>query len=295
MKESIIIICAIITGVIFPYGAEYTYLIKYILSLILFLSFIDLDFSTSISKSNILKLLIANIIIGPILYLVLSSYSDIVRISILLICLTPPAAATTVLASILKFDVKFIAIYVLISTVVLSIIFSISLPLLKENPSNTSFVKVLVPMLSVIISPILLSEFIRRTSNLISNYIGKVKFITPYLLAIILYIASSHSSLYIFNYFNLSKYNFIILFILSGLAFLINSFLGYYLSSKGHNKEGRLALGHKNTTLAVWIAIEFLNPIVVLVPIIYSLIQNTYNSIQIFERDRRLKYRERQK
>jgi hypothetical protein len=64
---------------------------------------------------------------------------------------------------------------------------------------------------------------------------------------------------------------------------MLTKFLvGSFIAPKGHTLEGSLALGRKNTMLAIWIALEYLNPLIVLGPMIYILAQNVFVAGQIW-------------
>jgi len=66
------------------------------------------------------------------------------------------------------------------------------------------------------------------------------------------------------------------------LLMLTKFLVGSFIAPKGHTLEGSLALGRKNTMLAIWIALEYLNPLIVLGPMIYILAQNVFVAGQIW-------------
>ena len=63
---------------------------------------------------------------------------------------------------------------------------------------------------------------------------------------------------------------------------LANFFVGSRIVPVGQGIEGSLALGRKNTMLSIWIALEYLNPLLVLGPMIYILVQNVFVAGQVW-------------
>lgn len=68
------------------------------------------------------------------------------------------------------------------------------------------------------------------------------------------------------------------------LQFIIGRILGRRYGDKIAGAQG---LGQKNTVLAVWMAVTFLNPICSIAPAAYILWQNIINSLQIFLKEKR--------
>jgi len=66
------------------------------------------------------------------------------------------------------------------------------------------------------------------------------------------------------------------------LLMLLNFTVGSLIAPKGRSVEGSLALGRKNTMLSIWIALEYLNPLIVLGPMIYILAQNVFFAVQVW-------------
>ena len=68
------------------------------------------------------------------------------------------------------------------------------------------------------------------------------------------------------------------------LQFAVGRYIG---KCYGDKIAGGQALGQKNTVLAIWMAQSYLNPLSSIVPTIYILWHNLYNSIQMMQKERR--------
>ena len=79
---------------------------------------------------------------------------------------------------------------------------------------------------------------------------------------------------------------------IAGISLVIcamNFGAGAVLGGKRYRREASQALGQKNNSLTIWIALAFINPVVALGPTCYVLYHNAYNSLQLlaFERKRK--------
>jgi BASS family bile acid:Na+ symporter len=70
---------------------------------------------------------------------------------------------------------------------------------------------------------------------------------------------------------------------------IVNFGLGALIGGRKFWQEFSQALGQKNNTFAIWIALTFLNPLIATGPTFYVLYHNLYNSFQIYLFERRRK------
>ncbi len=69
-----------------------------------------------------------------------------------------------------------------------------------------------------------------------------------------------------------------------GLQFYVGRRIG---ARFGDRISGAQGLGQKNTVLAIWLALTFLNPISSVAPAAYIAWQNTINSLQLYYRQKK--------
>lgn len=70
---------------------------------------------------------------------------------------------------------------------------------------------------------------------------------------------------------------------------VINFALGALIGGRGYWQEASQALGQKNNSFAIWIALTFINPLVAMGPTFYVLYHNLYNTWQIYRFERQKK------
>ena len=62
--------------------------------------------------------------------------------------------------------------------------------------------------------------------------------------------------------------------------------VGYFLTKSEYRRDTSQILGQKNTTFAIYLALEFSSGIAALATIFYVLFHNLWNSVQLFLHDR---------
>ena len=69
---------------------------------------------------------------------------------------------------------------------------------------------------------------------------------------------------------------------------LVQFRLGRYMGSVAGDKvAGTQSVGQKNTILAIWMSLNFLNPVASIAPTAYIIWQNLVNSLQIYRSGKR--------
>ena len=67
----------------------------------------------------------------------------------------------------------------------------------------------------------------------------------------------------------------------------LNFLLGAWIGGKEFRREASQALGQKNTTFTIYLAMVYANPLVALGPTFYVLWHNLWNSFQLYWAERR--------
>jgi BASS family bile acid:Na+ symporter len=137
--------------------------------------------------------------------------------------------------------------------------------------------------------PLILARLVRclpqRAQTIIR--IGK-RFTFPVWLAN-LFIISAKASAFIRSESPDSMIVLIQIALISLLICVINFSLGALLGGRHYWQETSQALGQKNNSFAIWIALTFINPLVAMGPTFYVLYHNLYNTWQIYRFEKRNK------
>ncbi len=292
MIKSLLILLALAIGGFLPQLDAYTYTLRPFLMILLFFSFLGIRIDRSIfsKKQAWIALLLPPV--GITVYFLGSLYDTDMGLTLLLMGLAPTAVITPVLAQLMRRRVGYMVGAIIVTHAVFAICVPIILPwLLGVELSLLSLGRLVLTIGSTILVPLVLGQLVRKYGGGFRDFLHLV---APYGFVLFLSniaVASGSLSHYL-QYEGSASLSFIGVTTVSIAALMIVNFaVGGRISPPGHGVEGSLAFGRKNTMLSIWIALEYINPLVVLGPMLYILLQNIFVAGQIVyvERmDRRL-------
>jgi BASS family bile acid:Na+ symporter len=198
----------------------------------------------------------------------------------------PTAVAAPILAQIMNRNVGVVTFSVILTTPVIALVAPLLLLFVLDISGQFSMYDLIFPIITLIGIPLLLSQIIRWLAPLnLMGSLSKLGAITFPLFLLNLFIACGDASRFIQQ--NTQHSIGLLLGILATAATvaLVQFQIGRFIGDNNTNVEFSLALGRKNTMLGIWIALTYFEPIVVLGPVCYILIQNIYNSFEIWYLD----------
>lgn len=269
--------------------------------LMLFFTFLRMD-PRSLRLHRWHFVILAFQILCSLLLFVLSRSVDLVLAQGLFICvLMPSATAAPVIAGKLGGDVTNLTAYTLLSNSITAVLVPLLFPLVNPDvdlPFWSSFVLILRRIAPLLICPFLLACLLRFLYHQLASANSSTH-----------QLASANSSIFRELPFALWIYTLVVLMskmtrdlaaydgslsVLAAmfLGALVTCMLQFYvgkwigermpvLSPQETRVTAGQALGQKNTTLAIWLAGTYLNPISALAPAAYIVWQNLFNSWQL--------------
>jgi BASS family bile acid:Na+ symporter len=277
-KQSIVLFCVIILGLLLQQGQTYTFLIRYILMAMLFLSWIDSHVSLQTLKHPKLWILV-----GMMAGLAIAGFSSFSLINSQLaviasvLAMTPTALAAPVVTSLVKGQVDFVTASVLVTNSLIAMTLPIVLPLMMGLNPLRSGGSILLNTLVVVALPLTLAQGLRYWFPPLAHRIKRLKPLTFYLWLMGLYFASAKAGSFIHEN-NQDLSTLIPIALVALLICALNFGLGRWLGHPSLVQETGQALGQKNTMLAVWVCLTFLSPTLALGPMFYIIFQNLYNA-----------------
>lgn len=204
-----------------------------------------------------------------------------------LVCLIcPTATAAAIITAKLGGNITSLTTYTLISNFLATLTIPFIYPIAQPDISmefSTAFLRIFIKVFPLLLSPfftaLILRYFLPQIHSWFAQHSGIAFYIWGFGLCIVVgqtthYIMTSNSGWWV-----------IVGLALAGLAScVLQFFIGKYIGKKYNDivSSGQ-ALGQKNTMLAIWTALTYLNPITALAPGSYVLWQNAYNSWQLFK------------
>ncbi len=232
-------------------------------------------------------LLGAQLLLALIAYVALYPLGNTVSSGVFICIFVPTATAAPVITGMLGGSITKVATYSLIYNIVLAIIGPIVLAAMGVHPDMTftaSFYKICSSVMPLLLLPIILALILRYTARPFHDYLAQSQSISFYMWAMALFIVVGASVSFIINNFNVSRMSEISALIIGSMAAcLLQFFIGRKIGSRFNDKiTGGQSLGQKNTVLAIWLALAYLDPITSIAPAAYVAWHNIMNSYQIY-------------
>lgn len=279
--KTILLLFTIAIGILFPYGHEYTFLIRYFLMVMLFFSFLDVKVDREIITKKHFLILSTIIITPSLFFLLIRPFSIELAQTAFITAIAPTAIAAPVITSLKRKKVEFVAFSLLLNNFTIALLIPFMLPFVMQNNAEISITDILYPILITFSVPFASAQILKVISKKIWTRLINWKDVSFYILIINIYIATSDASNYIRS--ELST-NLNILFLIAGAsAFLCIFFfgLGWIIGGKEYRHEASQSLGQKNNAFTIWLSLTYMNPISAIGPVFYVFFQNLYISYEL--------------
>ena len=291
MVKSLLILGALGVGLLLPGLAEYTFTLRPFLMTLLFFSFLNVRIDASIFAWQQLAVGLLLPLIGLSVYVLGTGYHDDLGLTLLLMGLAPTAVITPVLAALMDRDAGYMVGAILVTHLVFAVVVPFVLPVvLGVELSLAELGRLIYTIASTVAGPLVLGQLVRWMGG---RPLRTLQRVGPY--AFVLFLSNiavaSGSLSYYLRYGSATPLAFLVV---TGVCITLlvgcNFWAGGRIAPAGYGIEGSLTLGRKNTMLSIWIALEYLSPLIVLGPMLYILVQNIVVAGQIVvvaRRDRR--------
>jgi BASS family bile acid:Na+ symporter len=270
-------------GMLLPQAHIFSFLIQYLLMLMLFFAFLDIEFKPQSFQKSVLWVLLANVAAAFIGYAVLFTFDLTLALAAFMTAIAPTAIAAPVIIGFIKGKVEYVVTAVILTNVATALIVPIALPFLIGAEVQISVWEVLQPVLIVMFTPLILARLVSRLSSKTQEFVRKGKLFSFPIWLINLLIISANASDFLRNE-NTDSFSALVAIALISLVICIANFgVGALLGGRGHWQEASQSLGQKNLSFVIWIALTFINPLVAMGPTFYILYHHLYNSWSIYK------------
>ena len=281
--KTILLILAIALGILFPYGHEYVFLIRYLLMVMLFFSFLDIKIGKGIVRKSHFVILAVIVFTSLAIYFLIKPFNPVLAQAAFIASIAPTAIGAPVVISLKNGKVEFVTFSLILNNVVIALLLPFLLPLLVSGNVNISVGKILLPVIVTITIPFLAALAMKYFLPKIWRKLVGWKNSSFYILIGTIYIAISDASSYIRSELT-SNYEIVFLIALVSIALCVLFFtLGWFIGGKEFAAEASQALGQKNNAFTIWISLTFMSPVSALGPVFYVLTQNIYISWELYK------------
>ncbi len=232
-------------------------------------------------------------LISALFVLVLINVDDeptkIVLEGVFICFICPTAAAAAVVADKLGGNISTLTIYTIISNILASLLIPLFFPLVEQHNQVTflsAFAIVLYNVTGVLVLPLILAILTKRFLPRLVKIITGVKDLAFYMWCYNLAVVTGMT---VRNTVHSSVDGIVLalLLILPAVAAIIQFAIGKSVGRHyGESISAGQSFGQKNTVVAIWLTITFLNPLAALAPGAYVVWQNLINAWQLWYKDK---------
>ena len=282
------LLVTMLLGALVPQATVLSFLIQYLLMVMLFYAFLDLEFKSQMLKKSVFLVLAANIAVAFTVYGVLVPFNLTLALAGFMAAIAPTAIAAPVIISFIQREVEYAVASVLLTNIASAIIVPIALPFLIGTQVEISVWEVLRPVMVVMFVPLAFAQLVKLLPGNSQTFIRKGKAASFPVWLINLFLISAKASDFLRNDKSDSLSTLAIIAFVSLVICIINFGVGALLGGRSHRREASQSLGQKNLSFVIWIALTFINPLVALGPMFYIIYHHFVNSwlIYRFERNR---------
>lgn len=288
---------AMVCGALFaPWMGYVTFLSPYLIFTMLFITYCKLKISDFKPNRFEMALLATQMALAAAAYALTFFWNRTLAEGVFICFFIPTATAAPVITAMLGGSISRVATYSLMCNAVVAVAGPVVLAAIGEHSDMTfldSFKMILMQVFPLIVAPLVLALILRYSVPRLHSKIVNMQQLSFYLWAVSLFIVvGSCVSFAINNWTPESTVTMVLLALGALVACLVQFKIGRIIGGRfGDRVSGGQGLGQKNTVLAVWLALAYMNPMASIAPAAYVAWQNSINSWQLMRHERNIRSR----
>ncbi len=265
------------------------FLTPYLIFLMLLITFCRIDPAHIRIDRMIVRLLLIQLMGAAVAYMLLAGISPVLAQGAFICIFCPTATAAPVVTGMLGGSVERLVAYSLVSNVAVALTAPVAFTVMggSEVGLINASANIAAKVAPLILLPLVIALAMRRIAPKLRGAIAGHQSISFYIWAVSLLIVVGNSVSFIMaepvDAIPTAVWLAVIAGVACGAQFLIGRIVG---RRAGDPVSGAQGLGQKNTILAIWMALTYLNPLSSIAPAAYVAFQNTVNSVQLYFRQR---------
>ena len=279
---------AFAAGFCCPQAAALSFLIRYLIALMMFCSLLKMRASRRPLRKEHWQILAANLILGMGSWAILyhAGYPALAEAAFFT-GITPTATAASAVTSMLGGRSDFVISSFLVTNIVMALLFPWLIPFVTGSETSGLFLHVAGSLFFVMGIPfagVMLFRRLVKNQDIFLKAANNCAFYI-WVFAIFLIIANAAKFLYSRSE---GKTEVFVIALISAIICALGFFTGSRIGGRRRSLECGQSLGQKNTTLTIYLALTYGVPIAALGPAVYVIWHNTWNAIQLWKRTRHL-------
>ena len=288
IRSYVLPIAIVLVLLLHDYCAAFSVVVPYIIFTILLLTFTAVDITKLRFKPLFIWIILfqVGVSLGGYALLRLLNVNEIIAEGVLIGVLCPVAASVAVVSTMLGADRNTVTSYSIIGNLMVSLVAPVYFSFIGVNqdmPFLESFLQILRRIGTVIGLPFIVAFALQLWWPKANKVLSRYKGLAFYFWAVALFLTLGQTIHFIFLN-GKGNWNSILWLGISALLFCIIQFsLGKWIGHKyGDTIAGGQLLGQKNSAMGIWMANHYLHPLASVYLAFYSVLQNLFNSWQIW-------------
>lgn len=279
-----LLIAAFAVGLGIPQIHVLAPLIPWFIRFMLFMLFLGMDFRGMRFRRSHAAILALNLAIGVGAWKLLAALGfESLGLVAFFVGITPTGTAAPVVTGFLGRKVEYVATSFMVNTIGVAAALIFLLPMVLHQATPNVFAEVAEKIALVVFLPLLLALAVRRVVPSAKRWPKKFKMAVYLSWVIVLTIILSGASDFVCTHTEISWLTLLEIAGVSMALCILNFVLGYWVGEPENRREASQSLGQKNTSITIWLAMAYADPIVALGPTIYVLWHNGWNAVQLEE------------
>ena len=249
----------------------------------LFLSFLQMKGRDLRMKRSHLALIIANIALGFAGFFVGNLlHSRDLALALFFANITPTATAAPVVMGFLGGRSGYVLTAFLVSNLVIALLMPLMLASVIGRVEPGLSMDILETVALIIFLPLGLAILLRVVNPASREWPARLKNVSFGMWVLALFLIMANASEFLRHHHEIPVRQLALTALCSMFFCLLNFSVGRLLGGKQFRAEASQSLGQKNTTLTIYLALTYANPVVALGPTMYVIWHNLWNSFQIY-------------
>lgn len=287
--RTLAMLAAFVVGYFCPWAAHLNWMVRWLIVVMMFFVMLQVRFSWHAMRREHLIILGANVAIGMIGWAVflLAGNRELAEVAFFT-GITPTATAAPVIVNLLGERVDYAVSAFLATNFGMALLFPFLIPVAIGRMAPTVFFDVIGNLLIVVGVPLLAALPVRSFYPQYREIPKKCKNLSYFIWVAAIFLIIANASAFLEKQrAELEPGILWQIALLSLIICVVNFSLGRVLCGRRYSRETSQVLGQKNTTLTIYLALVYANPLVALGPTFYVLWHNGWNTIQLHLHGRR--------
>ena len=276
------LLLSLIVGALIPQAKAAAWLIRWLVMGMLFLVFLQTQLSRKAIHRSHGWLLAANLAMGFVAWGVgwVAGGRD-VALAAFFCGITPTATAAPVIVSFLRGRVDYVVAAFLLTNIVIAALLPALMPLVLGTAAPAIFSDVLGSVGLVVFGPMVAAWIVRTLYPDAAAWPKRLRNVSFAAWIAALFLITARVSEFLHAHASLPRSLLVKIAAISLVVCVANFALGRLIGGKQFAREASQALGQKNTTFTIYLALTYASPLVAFGPTCYVLWHNLWNSCQL--------------